>query len=142
MNTSTQEKMAPDNLPTEMSFVVSKTFDFPASHQVDHDKSGPCARLHGHTWVLTVFMTGRVVSDWMREDYGMVANFNDLKKLYREEIEPLTDHQHLNNTIPVSEHTTELIAAWILKTLRAKDERVFKVRLGEGLTSFVEVEVR
>lgn len=71
----------------------------------------------------------------------MVLDFADLKKAYKAEIEPYVEHQHLNDTMEgiLPEYTTELLAGWILQTLHKHFNQIYKVRLWEGKTSFVEV---
>ena len=124
-----------------MRATVVKEFDFPASHANSHHP-GHCSRVHGHTWVLRVYAEGPVeLTDINAPNYGMVIDFQTLKEAYQEVIEPYVEHQHLNDTLQdaVSEFTTELIAAWILKQLRKRIPQVTKVRLYEGRTSFAEV---
>jgi len=67
---------------------ISKTFRFEASHQI-LTHPGKCRRLHGHSWVLTVFIEGDV-----HFDTGMVMDYGTIKDL----IDPLInrlDHHHL-----------------------------------------------
>ena len=124
-----------------MNATACKIIDFPASHQNLHHP-GKCARVHGHTWTLEIYVTGQVEMDPNRDDYGMVCDFGRIKTIYAEEIEPFVEHQHLNDTISVlTEYTSELIAAWILEKLHKREPRVTKVRLWEGKSSFVEVTV-
>lgn len=69
---------------------ISKAFTFEASHQLPQHP-GKCKRLHGHSWVLTVSVHGRI-----NPDTGMVMDFTDLKR----EVQPLIlalDHEHLGN---------------------------------------------
>jgi 6-pyruvoyltetrahydropterin/6-carboxytetrahydropterin synthase len=120
---------------------VCKMFDFPAAHSNQHH-DGHCSRKHGHTWILEVYARGRVNQDSTRSDYGMVVDFGVLKDAYRAMIEPLVEHQDLDETLAhLPERTTELIARWALDQLHAVVPQVCKVRLWEGRTSFVEVEL-
>jgi 6-pyruvoyltetrahydropterin/6-carboxytetrahydropterin synthase len=120
---------------------VCKVFDFPAAHSNGHH-DGHCARKHGHTWTLEVYARGRVNSDDSRSDYGMVVDFASLKDAYRAVVEPFVEHQDLDETlVHLPERTTEMIARWALDQLHALVPQVHKVRLWEGKTSFVEVEL-
>ena len=120
---------------------VCKMFDFPAAHSNGHH-DGHCARKHGHTWILEVYACGRVNQDDTRSDFGMVVDFGTLKDAYRAMIEPAVEHQDLDETLAhLPERTTELIASWALDQLHAVVPQVFKVRLWEGRSSFVEVEL-
>jgi 6-pyruvoyltetrahydropterin/6-carboxytetrahydropterin synthase len=118
---------------------VCKIFDFPAAHTNGHHH-GHCARKHGHTWTLEVYARGEIRTDEARSDYGMVVDFASLKDAYQLAVEPFVEHQDLDETLAhLPERTTELIALWILRQLRDIAPEVFKVRLWEGKSSFVEV---
>ncbi len=68
---------------------IQKTFRFEASHILPCHP-GKCARLHGHSWVLTVGVSGPVA-----EKTGMVCDFAALKKVVNEFVIDLVDHRHL-----------------------------------------------
>src|SRR5262249_19494503 len=121
---------------------VRKSFDFPAAHANGHHP-GHCANIHGHTWMLEVFVRGAVVDDDARPDQGMVVDFAAIKDAYRAHVEPYVEHQYLNESLAafeLPELTTEWIAAWIVEQLRAPLPGLARVRLWEGRTSYVEVE--
>jgi 6-pyruvoyltetrahydropterin/6-carboxytetrahydropterin synthase len=76
---------------------LRKEFRFEASHQLpNHD--GKCARLHGHSWVLTVWVTGPVSKKPGDPKEGMVVDYAAIKK----HVEPIVDrldHHHLGNGV-------------------------------------------
>lgn len=72
--------------------LVCKTFTFDAAHQLIN-YNGKCARLHGHTWKLTVCYRGPV-----NKETGMVIDFGKIAQLVNPIIEDL-DHNLLNNII-------------------------------------------
>jgi 6-pyruvoyltetrahydropterin/6-carboxytetrahydropterin synthase len=120
---------------------VCKIFDFPAAHSNGHH-DGHCARKHGHTWTLEVYARGRIKRDAARSDYGMVVDFASLKEAFHATIQPFVEHQDLDETLGhLPERTTELIAGWALECLNSAVPEVFKVRLWEGKSSFVEVSL-
>lgn len=124
-----------------MRATVCKEFDFHAAHVLpNHD--GQCSRLHGHTYKVQVFACGDLISDKESPKYGMVLDFSDLKKIYKEEIEPLVEHQYLNETlkdlVPVT--TAEQVAHWIYKVFKKHCPQLVKVRLYETPTSYAEVK--
>lgn len=124
-----------------MRYTVSKRFDFPAAHSNSHH-AGQCNHKHGHTWVLEVCAEGPLVEADDRDDFGMVLDFQRLKEAYTEMIEPFVEHQDLDETLAfLPERTTELIAGWALEQLHSACPEVQRVRLWEGLTSYVEVEL-
>ena len=71
--------------------IISKEFHFSASHQLkglndDH----PCARLHGHNYIIKVFLKGEP------DKVGFVQDYNDLKPISKW-IDDTLDHKHLND---------------------------------------------
>ena len=81
---------------------VTRTFAFEASHQLKWHP-GKCAKLHGHSYQLTVTVTGPVNSD------GIIIDFAELKAAVTKHILDDYDHAHLNDFLP--NPTAELIAA-------------------------------
>ena len=69
--------------------IITKEFRFEASHILPQHP-GKCSRLHGHSWVLTVGISG-VVS----MATGFVMDFGDLKAIVQDQIIDKVDHQHL-----------------------------------------------
>lgn len=120
-----------------MHATVCKIIDFPAAHSNGHH-SGHCQNVHGHTWTLEIHCRGKVNGFNEAEDYGMVVDFGVIKNAYKEYIEPLVEHQNLNETLDLPEYTTEYIAHWIFQTLQ-RHIPLYKVRLWEGKTSFAEI---
>ena len=89
--------------------IVFKTFRFEAAHYLplvplDH----PCARMHGHSYTVTVECEGSV-----RED-GMVIDFAEISNVVRPLVATL-DHQMLNEVI--DNPTAENIAQWFADQL-------------------------
>jgi 6-pyruvoyltetrahydropterin/6-carboxytetrahydropterin synthase len=125
---------------------IGKTFTFDASHQLpNHD--GKCARLHGHTYSVTIELRGPISTEDGASDEGMVADYGELKRIWKSYIEPALDHQHLNDTIGGEcwPTTAENIAAWLLRRLqqlRPPDVEwtVAAVVVRETPTSFARVE--
>ena len=66
---------------------ISKEFHFEASHILPKHK-GKCSRLHGHSWVLTVYVKGGI-----DPDTGFVMDYADLKKSVQWVVNNL-DHYH------------------------------------------------
>lgn len=77
---------------------VGKSFDFHASHVLPNH-NGKCARLHGHTYKVEVRYTGYVKDPCGESDEGMVIDFQTIKDVYKEYVEPHVEHQHLNDTL-------------------------------------------
>lgn len=120
---------------------ISKSFTFDAAHQLpNHD--GKCAHLHGHTYKCEVICEGVIKGPDGSSDEGMVVDFAEVKTAWRT-IEPLLDHQFLNDSLPADYHptTAEHIASFILDSLVQQVAQVVGVRLWETPTSMVEVSV-
>jgi len=67
---------------------LTKDFSFDASHRLPRYK-GPCNRLHGHRWTLTVEVEGLV-----DPESGMVIDYREIARITRPIIDQL-DHRHL-----------------------------------------------
>lgn len=115
-------------------FVLEKEFPFEASHQLmDHD--GKCARLHGHSWKLRVYVEGDtlIVSGPKR---GMVMDYGDIKQKVQPLIENYLDHYHLNDSLGITAPTSEYVAQWVFNMLYPLfGEKLVAVRVEETCTS-------
>lgn len=67
---------------------LRKTYRFEASHILPKHP-GKCSRLHGHSWVLHVFVRGSV-----NPETGFVMDYGDISKVVKPIVEAL-DHRHL-----------------------------------------------
>lgn len=123
-----------------MKCEVTKRFDFHAAHIIPNHK-GKCSTLHGHTYFLEVTVKGPIqLSQPNAPDYGMVCDFDILKKIYKERIEPLVEHQPLHETLDIPVTTAECIAAWCWNQFKESGVVPYKVRLYETPTSYAEVK--
>jgi len=73
---------------------VTKEFDFEAAHALDN-YDGKCKDIHGHSYHLTVTISGRTKVDTELSDCGMVIDFSEVKKVIKQEILPIFDHRLL-----------------------------------------------
>ncbi len=119
---------------------IAKEFTFDAAHSLPNS-DGPCKRLHGHTYCVTVVAHGRIQPVDGRAEEGMVVDFNRIKEVFKRRIEARCDHQYLNETVPVERTTAELLAAWMLGELREELPQVVAVRVSETPSSWAEVTV-
>lgn len=70
---------------------ISKEFHFSASHILNGLPEGhPCGRLHGHNYVVTVFLKGEP------NQYGFVQDYRELDPI-KKYIDDTLDHRHLND---------------------------------------------
>jgi 6-pyruvoyltetrahydropterin/6-carboxytetrahydropterin synthase len=70
---------------------VTKQFRFEMAHALTgHD--GPCRNIHGHSYRLSVTVTGKPSENAGDPKYGMVMDFGELKKIVESEIVSQLDH--------------------------------------------------
>ena len=106
---------------------------FDAAHKLTGYK-GECAKLHGHTWKVEVFVVGKKLND-----IGALIDYKVLKEKLNEVIEKL-DHSLLNDFKEIGNPTSENISRYIFENLKGlpKNVRLEKVRVWEGAGSYVE----
>jgi 6-pyruvoyltetrahydropterin/6-carboxytetrahydropterin synthase len=75
---------------------VTKEFRFEAAHALT-GYDGPCRNIHGHSYELSVTVTGTPVTDRQSTKLGMVMDFGDLKKIIKKQIVDPFDHALLLN---------------------------------------------
>lgn len=116
-----------------MSWTLSKTFRFEASHQlVGHD--GKCARLHGHSWTATVCIErGDLTAEGPKA--GMVLDYGDVSAAAAPLVERYLDHHHLNETLETDRPTSEVIARWLFQRLDRELPFLRSVTVEETCTS-------
>lgn len=119
---------------------IAKEFSFDAAHSLPNS-DGPCKRLHGHTYHVSVIARGPIQPVDGRAEEGMALDFTRIKDVFKRRVEALCDHQYLNETVPVERTTAELLAAWMLREMRAELPLVIAVRVSETPSSWAEVTV-
>jgi len=86
-------------------YLISKEFHFSASHQLlGMPDAHPCARLHGHNYVVIVELAARDLNQ-----HVFVVDYLDLKPL-KDYIDNTFDHHHLNEVLGDDGVTAERIA--------------------------------
>lgn len=100
-------RIRPDG-PTVMATTLYREFTIEAGRylpavSVDH----PCARMHGHTFIVQVHVTASV-----QKETGWIMDFAELDDKIQTVREKL-DHKVLNEVIGLENPTTELLARWI-----------------------------
>ena len=109
---------------------ICKTFDFEAAHRLPNVPPGhKCARLHGHSFRVSVHVTGPV-----GEHTGWVMDFADIKAAF-EPIEKQLDHFYLNEINGLENPTSENLARWIWIRLKPTLPMMSKLVVHETCTS-------
>lgn len=85
---------------------VTKEFTFEMAHALlGYD--GDCKFVHGHSYKLSVTVSGEPVSETADPKLGMVIDFGDLKKIVRDNIVAVFDHALVLNDQTPHEHFKE-----------------------------------
>ncbi|MBK7129792.1 MAG: 6-carboxytetrahydropterin synthase [Crocinitomicaceae bacterium] len=79
-----------------MNLRVTKQFDFETAHAL-WGYDGKCKDIHGHSYKLTVSISGKQISDATNPKYGMIIDFGDLKTIVYKHIVDVFDHCLLVN---------------------------------------------
>ena len=109
---------------------IFKEFTFEAAHRLPHVPEGhKCARLHGHSFRVTVYVTGPVGAET-----GWVQDFDDLKQAFKP-LHRILDHNYLNEIPGLENPTSEAIARWIWQRLKPGLPGLSKVVVRETCTS-------
>jgi len=116
----------------KLEVLITKQFTFNSAHYLP-DHPGHCRNLHGHTYRLELTVKGPVDGKT-----GMVMDFEDLKRIVQKNVVNRLDHCLLNDVLP-SVPTAENIALWICRSLQAELPAIYKVKLWETPTCYVEV---
>jgi 6-pyruvoyltetrahydropterin/6-carboxytetrahydropterin synthase len=111
---------------------VFKEFTFEAAHRLpnvalDHK----CARLHGHSFHVTVHVEGEP-----GVDSGWVMDFADIQRAFAPLHEQL-DHRYLNDVEGLDNPTSERVAVWIWERLSPTLEGLSRVVVRETCTAGV-----
>ena len=118
-------------------FTISKQFAFCASHVLsglpdDH----PCARLHGHNYVVELVLTAGEV-----DESGFVVDYRRLDP-FKWFLDTSLDHTHLNDHLvvpPSAEHLACFLHAWCEANLEADIiDRMSAVRVSETPGTWAE----
>jgi 6-pyruvoyltetrahydropterin/6-carboxytetrahydropterin synthase len=109
---------------------IFKEFSFDAAHRLPHVPEGhKCARLHGHTYHVTIVVAGAVGAH-----SGWVMDFGEIKKAFKPLLNQL-DHYYLNDIAGLENPTAENIARWIWIRLKPTLPGLSKIIIKETCTS-------
>jgi 6-pyruvoyltetrahydropterin/6-carboxytetrahydropterin synthase len=103
---------------------IYKEFTFDAAHWLPMVPDGhKCKRMHGHTYMVRLWLSGPVGTDGMILDYADIANAFD--PIYLS-----LDHQCLNDVI--QNPTTENLATYIREQLGDSLPELFAIEIKES----------
>jgi len=111
-------------------FEVYVKTDFSAAHFLA-GYPGDCARLHGHNWLIEVYVRCRNL-----DRLGMAVDFMEIKQAVQSVISPL-DHANLNDLKsfreinPTSENIAKFLYRELGKKLNSEELTISKVKVAE-----------
>jgi 6-pyruvoyltetrahydropterin/6-carboxytetrahydropterin synthase len=106
-----------------MGLSLSVDFEFAAAHQLPR-YDGPCARLHGHNYQLTVTVAGGV-----DPASGMLLDFEVVRRVVWEHALSRWDHRTINEFLENPTAENMVVALWDL--LKAPLPGLFELTLHE-----------
>ena len=114
-----------------MDVTLVKEFGFEAAHRLPRVPPGhKCARLHGHSFRLSVTVSGTV-----DPGTGWLMDFADLRDVVQPLLEAELDHRYLNEVPGLDNPTSENLAAWLWQRLEPRLPGLTELRVAETCTS-------
>lgn len=109
---------------------IFKEFRIEAAHRLPNVPEGhKCARLHGHSFRITLHLAGD-----LDKDLGWVMDFADVGSAFRPVYEEL-DHHYLNEIEGLSNPTSENLARWVWERVSPALPLLSRVVIHETCTS-------
>jgi len=109
---------------------LSKTFYLEAAHRLPNVPEGhKCARLHGHSFEVTLHVRGEV-----DPKLGWVIDFAEIVKAFAP-MHELLDHRYLNEVPGLDNPTSENLAKFILERVTLPGAGLSAVTVSETCTS-------
>lgn len=113
-----------------MRTVISRDYRFEAAHrlpQVPPDHK--CARLHGHSFRITIQIQGNV-----DPQKGWIVDFSEIDKAWQPLHQQL-DHRLLNDIEGLENPTSEILAQWIFHRFEIPGVKLIAVTVAETCTA-------
>jgi len=107
-------------------YEIKKSFEISAAHFLKLDYESKCANLHGHNWIITVYLRAKELNA-----NGMIMDFTDIKKKITDKL----DHKILNDVILLNP-TAENLAKYICDVLSPHCYRADVVESENNTASF------
>lgn len=113
-------------------FTISKQFHFSASHILgDLPTSHPCARLHGHNYVVELILARAALNN-----FGFVVDYAELNQ-FKQILDTELDHRHLNDLFSAPP-TAENLAYYLYQRAISLWPEVIAVRVSETPATWAE----
>ncbi|MFE2583263.1 6-carboxytetrahydropterin synthase QueD [Streptomyces sp. NPDC059378] len=109
---------------------IFREFTFEAAHRLPRVPEGhKCARLHGHSYKVTVHVEAPVDTE-----QGWVMDFGDIKAAFKP-IDAQLDHYYLNDIDGLDNPTSENLARWIWDRMITELPQLSAITVRETCTS-------
>lgn len=109
---------------------LSKSFNLEAAHRLPNvPPEHKCARLHGHSFEVTLHVRGPV-----DPHLGWVLDFAEITKAFAP-MHELLDHRYLNEVKGLENPTSENLARFILERVKLPAGKLSAVTVSETCTS-------
>jgi 6-pyruvoyltetrahydropterin/6-carboxytetrahydropterin synthase len=109
---------------------LSRTFRIEAAHRLPNVPADhKCARLHGHSFHITLHVGGEV-----DDRLGWIVDYADLDRAF-EPLHALLDHHYLNEVPGLENPTSELLARFVLERVKLSKGRLLSVTVAENCLS-------
>jgi len=113
-----------------MATTLFKDFMFEAAHHLPNVPAGhKCGRLHGHSFLVRLEITGEVDAHT-----GWIMDFAELKAAFKPIYDQL-DHYYLNEIAGLENPTSEVLAKWIWDQMKPKLAELSAVTIKETCTA-------
>jgi 6-pyruvoyltetrahydropterin/6-carboxytetrahydropterin synthase len=106
--------------------IIHKTFRFDSAHYLPNVPKGhKCGGMHGHTYTLKVYITGKhgICTGW-------IMNFTNLKNKVKSHWES-PDHKVLHNIAGLENSTAEVLCIWLWQKMQLVLPNICKIELNE-----------
>jgi 6-pyruvoyltetrahydropterin/6-carboxytetrahydropterin synthase len=112
---------------------IYKRFSFEAAHRLPKlPPEHKCARLHGHSFRVTVYVSGDI-----DPELGWVVDFAQISAAVSP-LHELLDHRYLNDVPGLENPTSERLAIWIWDRLAPRLPGLSRIGVAETCTSGCE----
>lgn len=115
--------------------IIYKQFTFDSAHFLPGVPEGhKCANMHGHTYMLTVFIEGEP-----DEKSGWIIDYAELKNTVLQVVSRL-DHHLLNDVPGLENPTSEILSVWLWNKIKPLIPGLKRIELKETPTAGVIYE--
>ena len=109
-------------------YEVKKRIEISAAHYLTLDYESPCTNLHGHNWIIDVYLRSETL-----DKNGMVMDFSHIKKNVKDKL----DHKVINDVVDFNP-TAENLAQYICTMLAPQCYRVDVWESTDNMASYIK----